>query len=108
MSWPLPGPTAVAVFPGGSDLGTQAYLILLSFALLCFTDVVFLKADPWPMKRLQLALLQYSLDFSGLEPNLPVSVSSLSIGTVKEVIQISGFLCLLRDCRCLLDPGSMF
>lgn len=47
--------------PGGSDLDTQAYLVLLSLALLCFTDVVFLKADPSPAKRLGLALVQYSI-----------------------------------------------
>lgn len=49
-----------------------ACLLLLGFALLCFTGVAFLtngRQDPPPAKRLHPALLRYWLSYGGLEWN---------------------------------------
>lgn len=51
----------------------QAYLVLLCFTVLHFTNVVFFKnrrQDPQPVKRLRLALLWSSPYCSGLELNV--------------------------------------
>lgn len=105
--WPPPWPTAASMFPGGSDLDTQANLVLLSLALSCFTDVVFLKADPSPAKKVATSFSAI-LHCDGLVPNPPVSVSRLRTGPGKEESQVSGWPCLLGECQCLLTAGSVF
>lgn len=60
-------------FSFNNGITVKAYLVLLLFTLLYFTDAAFFtnwkKQDPPPAKSLWLILLSYLLYCGGLEPN---------------------------------------